>query len=92
MHSEDAVSILAGMIMQNFIASEVGVYLDIHLQGGVYLICTPPIEQSDWLECYNHGTNNIVQPGDTMCVTVLTGLGRQHSLWVGTHTYSRHCQ
>ena len=33
------------------------VYLDIHLQGGVYLIYTPPIEQSDWLECYNHGTN-----------------------------------
>ena len=35
-------------------------YLDIHLQGGVYLIYTPPIEQSDWLECYNHGT--IINP------------------------------
>ena len=33
-------------------------YLDIHLQGGVYLIYTPPIEQSDWLECYNHGTRS----------------------------------
>ena len=56
MHSEDAVTILAGTIMLNFIASEVGVHLDIHLQGGVYMIYTPPIEQSDWLECYNHGT------------------------------------
>ena len=30
LHSEDAVTILAGIIMQNFIASEVGVYLDIY--------------------------------------------------------------
>ena len=27
---------------------------------GVYLIYTPPIEQSDWLECYNHGTISLV--------------------------------
>ena len=37
LHSKDAVTKLAGMIMQNFIASEVGVYLDRHLSlGGVY--------------------------------------------------------
>ena len=59
MHSEDAVTILAGMIMYNFIASEVGVYLDIHLRGGVYLVYTPHIEQFDRLECYNHGTSTL---------------------------------
>ena len=49
--------------MQNFIASEVG----------VFLICTPPIEQSDWLECYNHGTNICV------CGIVLS-LGKYHDI------------
>ena len=30
----------------------VGVYLDRHLLGGVYLFrSTPPINQSDWSEC-----------------------------------------
>ena len=43
-------------LVKNFIALEVGEYLDIHLLGGEYHIYTPPMEQSDWSECHNYGT------------------------------------
>ena len=43
----------------NFRGSLLPVQLKIASAGpvlGVYYIYTPPIQRSDWSECYNHGT------------------------------------
>jgi hypothetical protein len=48
------------MIMQTFIASE-NVYSPTRnlyaYKRCISDVYTPPIEQSDWSECYNHGTS-----------------------------------
>ena len=40
------------------IALELGELILIYLQGGELEINSPPIQQSDWSECYNDGTSS----------------------------------
>ena len=42
---------------------------------GEQLIQPPPVEQSDWLECYNHGTNN------TACTDLIPKRFERTELW-----------
>ena len=70
----------------------------------VYVMYTPPMLQSDWPECYNHGTSNLeswewwVKSGSVFCNFTVSGRSR-HSprfrigckrFYVNTYMYNAH--